>query len=238
MDTIGIVCRPDHPVFGQVATRLASRGFDVHCFQPGEPIGHDELDALGGLVNTVPTRRSFAALLYADRAGIETWNGYTPTTALSCRLIALDALGSLGCPVPDIDFTRTDGDAIARSRYRWDAGTVASDVFYQKRIPTDPVTYRYYAVNDGVDTHVNALTVRSTATDQKSMLDAATVDVAMATRVRELLDRFDARAVCVDFVRESDGYVAVDVDPTPSFYAIGMERRIADSVASLTTIGA
>lgn len=238
MDTIGIVCEADHPVFGTVAERLAARGFGVEFFLPGEPLGDEALDGLDALVSTVLDRRAFAALREADRAGLETWNGYAPTTMLSCRLLALHALERLGCHVPTTDSSGMDGDAVRRARFRWDRPTTATDDVFVERVRTEPVTYRYYAVDDGVETHVHAMVVRSEPDGYRPASEEADVDVELATRVRELLDRFQARSVAVDFVATREAFYAVDVDPAPDFFGADLDRRIADSIASLTTIGA
>ncbi len=238
MDTIGVICEPDHPVFGRVAERLAARGFGVEFLSPRERVDPGGLDGLAALANAVVSRRSFAALRRADRAGVETWNGFLPTTALSCRLVGLHALERLGLRVPATDRSPIDGNGVQKPRFRWDARDTEGEGFFEERVRSEPVTYRYYAVDDGVETHVQALTVRSELTDDGSILGEADVDVELATRVRELLDRFDARVVAVDFVRTGGEFYAVDVDPTPQFHGAGMERRVADSIASLTTIGA
>ena len=238
MDTIGIVCEPDQPVFGRVAERLAARGFDVEFLAPRGPVDRGTIDELAALVNTVVNWRSFATLRYADATGVETWNGFLPTTALSCRLVALNALERLGCHVPPTGPSAGDGRERKTARFRWDGQLDRGRDLFDTQFRSEPLTYRYYAVDDGVETHVQALTIRWKLTDRRSILGETDVDVALATRVRELLDRFDARSVAVDFVRTDGEFYAVDVDPTPRFHGSGMERRVADSVASLTTIGA
>ena len=238
METIGIVCEADHPVFGPAAERLAARGFGVEFFPPGEPVRREALDDLAALANTVLNRWSFAALREADRIGLETWNGFTPTTVLSCRLVALNALERLGCHVPATVSSRSDGDAVRTSRFRWDHSTPDREDLFVERVRSEPVTYRYYAVDDGVETHVQAMTVRSRPDGYRPTAEQADVDVELATRVRELLDRFEARTLAVDFVTTREAFYAVDVDPAPDFFGAGLERNIADSMASLTTIGA
>lgn len=238
METIGIVCEADHPVFAQAAERLAARGFGVEFFSPGEPVDRDALDDLAALANTVISRWSFAALREADRSGLETWNGFTPTTVLSCRLVALNALEQLGCNVPVAGSSRSDGDVVRTSRFRWDHPTAGREDVFVERVQSEPVTYRYYAVDDGVETHVQAMTIRSKLDGYRPAAEQADVDVELATRVRELLDRFEARTIAVDFVATREAFYAVDVDPAPDFFSAGLERHIADSIASLTTIGA
>lgn len=238
METIGIVCKADHPVFARAAERLAARGFGVEFFRPGEPVDREALDELAALANTVLSRRSFTTLLEADRVGLETWNGFTPTTVLSCRLVALNALEQLGCHVPATGSSRSDGDTVRTSRFRWDQPTAIQEDFFVERVRSEPVGYRYYAVDDGIETHVHAMTVRSKLDGYRPAAEEADVDVELATRVRELLDRFEARTIAVDFVATREAFYAVDVDPAPDFFGAGLERHIADSMASLTTIGA
>ncbi|WP_226021695.1 hypothetical protein [Halomicrobium salinisoli] len=250
MDTIGVIAEPDHAVFGRVAERLAARGFEVRFFEPGEPIDDGTVAGLAALVNGRLRRRSLAALRTADRRGVETWNGFLPSSALSCRLVAHRALEAVGCDVPDVRVGEGDGDGgaaprdtsdgryVARGLYDWDPPADADRLLYRERIGDDAVHQKYYAVDDGVETHVTAVAVRSELTDDERAIGEADVAVQRATRVRELLDRFGARALAVEFVEDGDDAYAVDVDAAPSFVGAGMDRRIADSMASLTTIGA
>ncbi len=57
----------------------------------------------------------------------ETWNGFLPTTALACRLVALHGLEQVGCQVPTVWFEKPDCDYIPRTRYSWDGVPVNSD---------------------------------------------------------------------------------------------------------------
>lgn len=240
MDRIGFICEPAHSVFSAVAERLSARGFDIRFFRPGDPIPEADIDDLAALVNRTLRPESFSALRYADQAGIETWNGFLPTTALACRLVAFHGLERVNCRIPDIWFEKPDCEYVARTRYSWDGVPTDGDegAFYQERVRTEPVEYRYFAVNDGRETHLRALRVRSELTGTERAFAEETVEVTLAASVRELLDRFDARALSVDFAEGEDGFYALDVDPAPGFSGAGMERRIADSIASLTTIGA
>lgn len=241
MDTIGVICEPDDAVFGRAAERLAARGFGVEFFPPGEPVQPDDIDTLDALANSAMCRQSFAALSYADRNGVETWNGFFPTTALSCRLVVLNALERVGYRVPKIAFEQPEADYVGKSRFRWNgpAGVDGSTEFYQEAVGAEPAVERYYALDDGVETHLQALTVKTELTEQEPLLEETEVRVQLATRIRELLDRFDARAIGVDFVIDDYGECyAVDISPVPSFDGAGMDRRLADSLASLTTIGA
>ncbi|WP_225333661.1 hypothetical protein [Halomicrobium urmianum] len=246
MDTIGVIAEPDHAVFGRVAERLAARGFEVRFFEPGEPIDDGTVAGLAALVNGRLRRRSLAALRTADRRGVETWNGFLPSTALSSRLVAHRALEAVGCDVPDVRVAAGDGDSgaasdgryVARGLYDWDPPAGADRLLYRERVGDDAVHQKYYAVDDGVETHVTAVQVKSELIGDDSVICEADVAVQRATRVRELLDRFGARALAVEFVEDGDDAYAVDVDAAPSFVGAGMDRHVADSMASLTTIGA
>ncbi|MFB6307707.1 MAG: hypothetical protein ABEH35_00105 [Haloarculaceae archaeon] len=239
MDAIGLICDPDDAVFGRVAERLSARGFVVRFIEPGEPVDRGDIDDLSALANRHLRPASFDALRYADTTGTPTWNGFFPTTALASRFVSLTALEAVGCRVPEMLTDEPDGESTARARYRWIAALSGTDgQFYQQPVGSGDVTYRYYAVDDGRETHLRARTLRSELHGEETVFDEVDVDVTIATSVRELLERFGARALTVDFVRESGEYYAVDVDPTPSFVGSGMDRILADSLASLTTIGA
>lgn len=242
MDTIGVVCEPDHAVFFRVAERLAARGFDVEFLSPTDPIERASIDALDALVNTSVRPDTLAALRYADRVGVETWNGFFPSTALSSRLIALNALDRTGFSVPRLwsgDAEDVDDDARPRRRFRWDeTATGRADVIYQERVRTSPIEYRYVVVDDGLETEVSARRVRTSLSVDDLAVEDQELDIAIATRLREFLGQFDARALGVTFVPGEDDVYAVDVDVTPNFVGTDLERRVADSWASLATIGA
>ena len=241
MDRIGFVCDPDHPLFRPVAQRLAARGFDVQFHRPVDPPTGAAVDALAALVGGVVHPTTFAALRYADANGVETWNGFTATAALSARLVTLDALDAVGCRVPDVRFDGPREGYEAGHRYAWDGPTGLDEPapFYVERVGSDAVDHRYYAVDDGRETHMRALEVRTAPSGDTPLLRRTDVDVSLAALVRELLDRLGARGVAVDFAEGADGEsYAIRATPTPTFTGAGMDRHVADSVASLTTIGA
>jgi hypothetical protein len=241
MDCIGFICDPDHAVFRPVAQRLAARGFDVEFFRPTEPISRAAVDDLAAVVGGVVHPAALGALRYADATGVPTWNGFAMVTALSARLVALEALEAVGCPVPSVRFDGPAEGYTAGHRYAWD-GSLSLDgpaPFYVETVSAERLDHRYYAVDDGRETHMRAMTLRTAIEGDEPLLERTDVDVSLAASVRELLDVFDARAVAVDFTERADGeFYAVRATPTPTFAGAGMERRVADSVASLTTIGA
>ena len=240
MDCIGFICDPDHPVFHPVAQRLAARGFEVEFLHPADPIGPADVESLSALASGVVHPSAFAALQYADRLGIPTWNGFLAATALSARLVTLDALAAVGCRVPSVSFDGPREGYVPGYRYAWEGATALEGPapFYVEALGDGP-THRYYAVDDGRETHMRALSVQSAISDDERLLERTDVDVSLAASVRELLDELGARAVAVDFRRGGDGrFYALRATPTPTFTGAGMDRRVADSVASLTTIGA
>ena len=241
MDSIGFVCDPDHPAFRPVAQRLAARGFGVEFLRPADPISAADVDCLGALVGGVVHPTAFAALRYAADAAVPTWNDVTAMTTLSARLVTLEALESVGCRVPTVRFDGPRSGFVAGYRYAWEGPIRLDDSapFYVESLGTDGVDHRYYAVDDGRETHIRAVRLRTAIADDERLLERADVDVSLAASVRELLDILDARAVAVDFTRGEDGeFYAIRATPTPTFTGAGMDRRVADSIASLTTIGA
>jgi hypothetical protein len=241
MDCIGFICDPDHAVFRPVAQRLAARGFDVEFFRPTDAIARADIDGLAALVSGVVHPTALSALHHADATGVPTWNGFAMVTALSARLVALEALEAVGCRVPSVRFDGPAEGYTAGRNYDWeDAPSVDGHApFYVETVGEDTVDHRYYAVDDGRETHMRAMALRTAIVDDEPLLSRTDVDVSLAASVRELLDVFGARAVAVDFTEGDDGeFYALRATPTPTFAGAGMERRVADSVASLTTIGA
>jgi hypothetical protein len=241
MDCIGFICDPDHAVFRPVAQRLAARGFDVEFFRPTDPITRADIEGLAAVVGAVVHPASLAALRYADAVGVPTWNGFAMVTALSARLVTLEALEAVGCRVPSVRFDGPAEGYTAGHRYAWDGAPSLDGAapFYVETVGAASVDHRYYAVDDGRETHMRAMALRTAIEDDEPLLERTDVDVSLAASVRELLDVFGARAVAVDFTEGADGaFYALRATPTPTFAGAGMERRVADSVASLTTIGA
>ena len=246
MDSIGFVCDPDHAVFRPVAQRLAARGFDIEFFRPTDPIRRADVDALSALVSGVVHPSALTALRYADTVGVPTWNGFTMMTAMSSRLVTLEALSAVGCRVPSVRFDGPAEGYAAAQRYAWEGQTSLDGPapFYVETVATDSGSgsesgeQRYYAVDDGRETHMRAMRLQRSIVNDEPLLEPTDIDVSLAASVRSLLDAFEARAVAVDFTDgPADEVYALRATPTPTFAGAGMERRVADSVASLTTIG-
>ena len=241
MDRIGFICDPDHPLFRPVAQRLSARGFEVTFLRPIDPIDPVDVDELAGLASGVVHPAAFAALRYADSRDVPTWNGVTVLSALSAPLVTLEALESVGCRVPGVRFDGPAEGYAPGHRYTWEgpAGLGDAAPFYVENVRAAAVDHRYYAVDDGRETHIRALELRTDITDDDTVFKRTEADVSLAATVRELLAVFGARAAAVDFAPGDDGeFYAVRATPTPTFTGAGMDRRVADSVASLATIGA
>lgn len=240
MDSIGLLCDPDHPLFGPVSERLVARGFDVTFFRPTDTISAEDIESLAAVVNGVLHPTTVGALRHADRVGIPTWNGFTATAALSARLVTLNALESVGCTVPAVRFDGPTEGYVPSGRYTWDKAAQIGDSApcYIERVRASDVDIRYYAVDDGLDTHVRAAKLNVRPTPDVPGLQRADVNVTLAAAVRELLELLESRAAAVDFTRGENGTMyALWATPVPSFAGVSMERRITDSVASLTTVG-
>lgn len=241
MDSIGFICDLDHPLFRPVAERLTARGFEVEFYRPTDPVTAAEIEALSALVSGTVHPTALTALRYADSTTVPTWNGFDATVALSARLVTLSALDAVGCRVPEVTFDGPADGYDPGHRYVWEGPhTIDGPApFHVESVGTEPVDHRYYAVNDGRETHMRAVELRAEVDDNNAILRRTDVDVSLAASVRELLDRLDARAVAVDFTRgEDEKRYAVRATPIPTFIGAGMDRRVADSIASLTTIGA
>jgi hypothetical protein len=240
MDPIGLLCDPEHPIFGPVSERLVARGFDVTFFRPTDPISPDDIESLSAIANGVLHPTTIGALRHADKVGVPSWNGFTATAVLSARLVMLSALESVGCTVPNVRFDGPTEGYIPSGRYAWDESSQLNDSApcYIEQVREDDVDIRYYAVDDGLETHVRASKLRFHPTPDESAVERTDVDVSLAAAVREVLELLESRAAAVDFTRGAGGTpYALWATPVPSFTGVNMERRVADSVASLTTIG-
>jgi len=239
MDTIGVLADPDHPVFGGAAERLAARGFYVDLYPPADGVEREGLADLDAFAVADLGPDAIEALRRADGLGVETLNGAFAATALGSRLVAYHALAGLGCPVPRVwTSAPTQGPTRRRGRFRWPDPRGPDGGFHQEVLPADAVRQRYYAVDDGVETHVTAIGLKRRLRERSRIVEDVEVEVERATRLRTLLERFGARTVAVDFAGVDGEWYAIDVDPAPSYAHAGMERHLADALASLTTIGA
>ena len=86
---------------------------------------------------------------------------------LSSRLIGLRALEAVGFCTPRTTFEKPGGEYVAKPYYIWhgDAELNSEGGFYQELIPTEPVNYKYYTVNDGARVQTAAKRVPRSSMD-------------------------------------------------------------------------
>lgn len=230
---VGLICREEHPTFGLVAERLRSLGYAVEFFEPGVDLLPAEIDALGLLLNKVVEPASFRALRYADRTGVPTWNG-TVAHFLAARLVGFNALEAAGFDVPPTTLDPPEGPYVAKELFDWRGGaypTVGGESdCYQELVAADPFDFKYYAVDDGLTTHVNCVLSRSKLHGEKEIIGEVTPDPEVVAKLRHLMHLVDARALGVDIVIAEGKNYAVDVNPAMSFEGADMVDVITDSV--------
>jgi|GEM_PF-571064 len=237
---IGLICDPGHDVFSVVAETLERRGFRVAFFEPGRRVAPETIAGLGLLANKKVDPESFRALRAAERRGVATWNGYT-TVLLGTRLVGLAALEAVGFDVPTTTFELPDRDYVAKSLFDWhyeaDPELNGRGALYQEYLPTEPIDFKYYAVDDGDRVHVRVLRSRSKLYGEKAPLGVVAPEPAIAAKVRRLMRRTDSQAIGVDVIESRGRFYAVDVNPAMSFRHVGMEALLADSMAARATEG-
>jgi len=230
---IGILCQKHKPVFSDVAERLRNAGFRVRFFHPETPPSREHLADLSVLVNKKTLPGALPALRHARRTGTALWNNLQATVLFSSRLVGLYALSAMGFHTPEVSFEKPDGEYVAKGYYIWDDEPELNGEgdFYQELIPTEPVDYKYYAVDDGARIHVAGRRVTSKLYGEKQFLDQLEVKPALAASLRALVARFDLRGVGVDLVKDADGqYWAVDVNLAAGYRDTGLEPALTDSV--------
>ena len=230
---IGILCQTDKPVFSDVAERLRTDGYRVRFIDPHATVSPDHLTDLSLLVNKKTLPGALPALWRARRTGTTLWNNLQATIALSSRLVGLKALSAVGVHTPAVTLEKPDGEYVAKGYYVWDDDPERNGEgdFYQELVPTEPVDYKYYAVDDGSRTHVAGRRVTSKLYGAKEFLGRLQVRPALAASLRELVDRFDLRGVGVDFVKDEDGqFWAVDVNLAAGYRDSGLGPALAESV--------
>ncbi|MFB6155139.1 MAG: hypothetical protein ABEJ22_04530 [Haloferacaceae archaeon] len=233
---VGIICEADHDVFAAVADILRARSLEVRFFEPGRRLAPAEIDALDLLANKKVAPASIAAIRYAERHGVPTWNGYS-TVLLGIRLVGLRALEAVGFDVPPVATEKpAEGDYVAKSYCDWyfepDPERNGEGDLYQRLVPADPVDHKYYGVGDGEETRVVVLRTTSKLHGEKEYLGTVDPDPVLAARVRRLMGLADAQAIGVDVVWSEGVPYAVDVNPAMSFRYAGMEDVLADSMVA------
>jgi hypothetical protein len=232
-EQIGILCADDQPVFATVARQLRDAGHTVRFFDPRSELSPSHIDDLALLVNKQVFPLNLSALRYARRTRTPLWNNLVAAIALSSRLVGLRALEAVGFYVPRITFEKPEGKYVAKPYYIWhgDAELNGEGGFYQELIPTDPVDYKYYAVNDGARVHITAKRVTSKLYGPKRFLSQVRPRPTLTRRLRRLVNRLDLRGVGVDFVKDDeDQFWAVDVNLAAGYRDSGLEPALRRSM--------
>jgi hypothetical protein len=187
------------------------------------------------VVNKKTLPSAYPALRYARRTGTVLWNNLQATVLFSSRLVGLRALSEMGFHTPELTLEKPDGEYVAKGYYIWNDEPELNGEgdFYQELIPTEPVDYKYYAVNDGSRIHVAGRRVTSKLYGKKQFLGQIQIRPALAASLRELVERFDLRGVGVDLVRDHDGqYWAVDVNLAAGYRDTGLEPALTESITA------
>jgi len=231
--SIGILCKKNKPVFSDVAERLRNAGFQVRFFHPQSTFSPDHIADLSLIVNKKTLPSVLPTLRYARRRGTALWNNLQATIVFSSRLVGLRALSEMGFCTPEVTFEKPDGEYVAKGCYIWNDEPELNGEgdFYQELIPTEPVDYKYYAVNDGTRIHVAGRRVTSKLYMEKRFLGQIEIRPALAASLRALVERFDFRGVGVDLVKDDDGqYWAVDVNLAAGYRDTGLEPALTESI--------
>ncbi|MDZ5811697.1 hypothetical protein U4E84_10125 [Halorubrum sp. AD140] len=232
---IGILCQKNKPVFSEVADRLRNASFQVRFFPPRSILSPAHIADLSLVVNKKTLPSALPVLRYAQRTGTELWNNLQATVLFSSRLVGLRALSEVGFHTPEVTFEKPDGEYVAKGYYIWNDEPELNGEgdFNQELIPTEPVDYKYYAVNDGSRIHVAGRRVTSKLYGEKQFLGQIQIRSALAASLRELVERFDLRGVGVDLVNDHDGqYWAVDVNLAAGSRDTGLEPALTESIIS------
>lgn len=233
---IGLLCAADQPVFAAVAERFRNRGYSVRFFDPRATLPPGRVDELSLLVNKQVFPVTLPALRYAHRTGTPVWNNLTMTIAFSSRLIALRALEAVGFRTPPTSLEKPAGEYVAKNFYCWDGEPELNGDgdFYQKRIPTERIDYKYYAVDDGNCIHTAGRRVTSKLYGPKRYIGPARPRSSITLRLRRLIKRTGVRGIGVDFIKKStDGtFWAVDLNLAAGYRNTGLETALSESILS------
>ena len=237
---IGILCDDDQPVFTAVARQLRNAGHTVRFFDPRSELSPSHIDDLDLLVNKQVFPLNLPVLWYARRTATPLWNNLVATIALSSRLIGLRALEAVGFRTPRISFEKPEFAYVAKPTYVWhgDVELNGEGGFYQELIPTDPVDYKYYAVNDGSRVQTAATRVTSKLYGPKRFLSQVHPRPTLIRRLRRFVNRLDLRGVGVDFIKDGEGrFWAVDVNFAAGYRDSGLETALDKSIGMALTDG-
>ncbi|WP_336345899.1 ATP-grasp domain-containing protein [Halalkalicoccus ordinarius] len=232
-EQIGILCADDQPVFTAVASQLRDAGHTVRFLDPRSELSATQIEDLALLVNKQVFPLNLPAFRYAWRTGTPLWNNLIATIALSSRLIGLRALEAVGFHTPRITFEKPEFEYIAKPYYIWhgDPELNGEGGFYQERIHTDPIDYKYYAVNDGTRVQTAAKRVTSKLHGPKRFLNQIRPKPTLTRCLRRLVNRLKLRGVGVDFVKDDeDRFWAVDVNLAAGYRDSGLELPLYESI--------
>lgn len=232
-EQIGILCADDQPVFTAVASQLRDAGHTVRFFNPRSELVLTHIEDLALLVNKQVFPLNLPALRYARRTGTPLWNNLVATIGLSSRLIGLRALEIVGFRTPRITFDKPEFEYVAKPYYIWHGNIELNGEggFYQELIRTDPVDYKYYAINDGARIQTAAKRVTSKLYGPKQFLNQERPKPTLTRRLRRLVNLLDLRGVGIDFVKDDeDRFWAVDVNLAAGYRDSGLEPALYESI--------
>ncbi|MCU4801712.1 hypothetical protein OB920_15135 [Halobacteria archaeon HArc-gm2] len=233
--SVGLLCKQNKSVFTAVAERLQCLGYGVQFFHPQSGLSLRQAADLSLIVNKKTLPVAFPALWHARRMGTPLWNNLQATILFSSRLIGLRAVSKMGILTPAVTLEKPTCEYVAKGTYVWDDDPELNGDgdFYQELIPTEPVDYKYYAINDGSQTHVAGRRVTSKLYGEKQFLGEIRIRPALAASLRRLVERFDLRGIGVDLVKDDDGrYWAVDVNLAAGYRDTGLASALTDSITS------
>lgn len=232
-DRIGILCSADQPVFTAVAGRLRESGYTVRFFDPRSKISPSKLDDLSLLVNKQVFPVTLPSLDYARRRGIPLWNNLPATIAFSSRLLCLHALEAVGFRTPTVTFDKPAGEYVAKDDSIWSGEPELNGEgdFYHELVPSEPVDYKYYAVNDGECIQTAGRRVTSKLYGAKRFLSKARARPTLTARLQRLVERTELRGLGVDFVRDDENrFWAIDLNLAAGYRNTGLEPVIYQSI--------
>lgn len=235
VNRIGILCATDQPVFTAVAERFREAGYTVRFFDPRSEISTSQIDELSLLVNKQVFPVTLPALSYARRTETPLWNGLPATLAFGSRLIGLRALEEVGFRTPAVTFEKPEGEYVAKDYYIWSGEPELNGEgdFYHELIPTKPVDYKYYAINDGESIQTAGRCVTSKLYGPKRFLSHAQDRPTLTDRLRELVELADLQGVGIDLVKDEENrFWAVDVNLAAGYRNTGLETAIFGSICA------
>ncbi|EMA43573.1 hypothetical protein C449_13477 [Halococcus saccharolyticus DSM 5350] len=130
-------------------------------------------------------------------------------------------------------FEKPAGEYVAKDYYIWNGEPELNGDgdFYQELVPTNPVDYKYYAVNDGECIQTEGRRVTSKLYGPKRFLSKARARPGLTARLQRLVERTDLRGLGVDFVRDAENrFWAIDLNLAAGYRNTGLEPAICRSI--------